>query len=90
MPYTLSVWPLELFNNRANCCRNSACFFCDLVTSSVDWGFEIGESVTESSVVVVEDKLVAWTDVSNSNGLWETGSTIANGFLWRLSKSNVY
>jgi hypothetical protein len=46
--------------------------------------------VTESSVVVVEDKLVAWADVSNSNGLWETGSTIANGFLWRLSKSNVY
>ncbi len=90
--YTLSVWGLG-FNNRANSCRNFACFI-DLSTSSVD--FEFVESMSESFwrfssfvvVLVVDDTFADDVRVSSSTVLCDTGSIIANGFLSRLSKEN--
>ncbi len=101
--YTLSVWALEESPNfSATCRRNSACI-CVLFVSLVDFVVDAVESVVVDSaervslVVIVEDVDVVFVAVvvdddatGTSTGLWDTGSTIVNGFLWRFSVWAAY
>ncbi len=96
--YTLSVGESEWNNRAATDFRNSS-RICVLSSSTVGLVFVIGKSVTESFwpvssvvtvavgvVVVLEDTFADGADVGTSTVLCDTGSTIGNGFLSRLSR----